>query len=77
MTVTGLKRSASRLTQLDFVVLSIYWVAIGYLWNSLGGLILPNLVEQLVGNAHKGVALGVLEGIGSLMAVGLTTSLDR
>ena len=69
MTLTAFRRSASRLTQLDFVLLSIYWVAIGYLWNSLGGLILPNLVEQLVGNAHKGVALGVLEGIGSLMAV--------
>src|SRR5713226_8508051 len=65
----ALPRPASRLTQLDFIVLSIYWVAIGYLWNSLGGLILPNLVEQLVGNAHKGVALGVMEGIGSLMAV--------
>jgi MFS family permease len=50
-------------------VLSLYWIAIGYLWNSMGGLILPNLVERLVGDAHKGVALGVLEGIGSLMAV--------
>jgi MFS family permease len=50
-------------------VLSLYWVATGYLWNSMGGLILPNIVERLVGNAHKGVALGVLEGIGSLMAV--------
>ncbi len=65
----AVRRSASRLTQLDFIVLSIYWVAIGYMWNSLGSLILPNLVEQLVGNAHKGVALGVLEGFGSLMAV--------
>ncbi|HET9782652.1 MAG TPA: MFS transporter [Candidatus Dormibacteraeota bacterium] len=44
-------------------------MAIGYLWNSMGGLILPNIVERLVGSAHKGVALGVLEGIGSLMAV--------
>ncbi|OLC24631.1 MAG: hypothetical protein AUG06_09185 [Actinobacteria bacterium 13_1_20CM_2_65_11] len=65
----AVSRRESRLTQLDFIVLSIYWVAIGYLWNSLGGLILPNLIEQLVGHAHKGVALGVLEGIGSLMAV--------
>jgi MFS family permease len=62
-------RREGHLNQVDFVVLSIYWVAIGYLWNSLGGLILPNLIEELVGHAHKGVALGVLEGIGSLMAV--------
>ncbi|HSS94214.1 MAG TPA: MFS transporter [Candidatus Dormibacteraeota bacterium] len=63
------RRYASRLTHIDFIVLSVYWVAIGYLWNSLGGLILPNLVEELVGNAHKGVALGALEALGSVMAV--------
>ncbi|HEV2685686.1 MAG TPA: MFS transporter, partial [Actinomycetota bacterium] len=43
-------------------------MAIGYLWNSMGLLILPQLVERLVG-AHKGLALGLLEGVGSLMAV--------
>jgi MFS family permease len=57
------------LKQLDFVVLSLYWVAIGYLWTSLGGLILPDLVLQLVGRQHEGLALGALEGVGSLMAV--------
>jgi MFS family permease len=62
-------RAPRRLGQLDFALLSIYWVAIGYLWTSLGGLIIPDLVLQLVGRAHEGVALGVLEGIGSLMAV--------
>jgi len=65
----AVRRSLSRLTQMDFVLLSIYWIAIGYLWSSLGGLILPDLVAHLVGNAHKGTALGVLEGVGSLMAV--------
>ncbi len=63
------RRPLSRLTHLDFALLSIYWIAIGYLWTSLGGLILPDLVVHLVGNAHKGTALGVLEGVGSLMAV--------
>ena len=62
-------RSPRRLGQLDFALLSIYWVAIGYLWTSLGGLIIPDLVLQLVGRRHEGVALAVLEGIGSLMAV--------
>jgi MFS family permease len=61
--------SLKRLGHLDFALLSVYWVAIGYLWTSLGGLIIPDLVLQLVGRAHEGVALGVLEGIGSLMAV--------
>jgi MFS family permease len=63
------RRSLARLTHLDFVLLSIYWIAIGYLWTSLGGLILPDIVVHLVGNAHKGPALGALEGVGSLMAV--------
>ena len=58
-----------RLGTHDFALLSIYWIAVGYLWTSLGGLILPNLVLELVGSAHKGVALSALEGIGTLMAV--------
>jgi MFS family permease len=62
-------RPLKRLGHLDFALLSIYWIAIGYLWTSLGGLIIPDLVIQLVGRRHEGVALGVLEGIGSLMAV--------
>ena len=52
-----------------FVLMSLYWVAIGYMWQSLGALILPHLVRSLVGSAHKGVALSVLEGIGTVMAV--------
>jgi MFS family permease len=56
-------------SHLDFVVLSVYWIAIGYLWTSLGGLIMPDLVKHLVGNEHKGLALAAVEGVGSLMAV--------
>jgi MFS family permease len=56
-------------SHLDFVVLSVYWIAIGYLWTSLGGLIMPDLVKHLVGNEHKGLALAAVEGAGSLMAV--------
>jgi MFS family permease len=57
------------LNQLDFVVLSLYWIAIGFMWTSLGALIIPDLVVQFVGIGHEGFALGVLEGVGSLMAV--------
>ncbi len=69
--ITGRESAVStrRLGHLDFALLSIYWIAIGYLWTSLGGLIIPDLVIDLVGRKHEGVALGVLEGIGSLMAV--------
>ena len=35
----------------------------------MGGLILPQIVEQMVGSSNKGAALATLEGIGSLMAV--------
>jgi len=54
---------------LDFVVLSLYWVAIGYLWNSLTALILPDLIIQLVGRELEGTAASLLKGIGTVMAV--------
>jgi MFS family permease len=58
-----------RLNSLDFVVLSLYWVAIGYLWNSLTALILPDLIIQLVGRHHEGLASSLLKSIGTIMAV--------
>lgn len=58
-----------RLGQLDFVVLSLYWVAIGYLWNSLTALILPDMIIEFVGRAHEGVAASFLKSIGTLMAI--------
>jgi MFS family permease len=67
--VAAVRPARRNLNHFDFVVLSLYWVAIGYLWTSLGGLILPDMVIQLVGREHEGFALGVLEGVGSLMAV--------
>lgn len=65
----AVKPARRNLNHLDFVVLSIYWVSIGYLWTSLGGLILPDLVIQLVGRGHEGFALGTLEGFGAIVAV--------
>jgi MFS family permease len=67
--VTAVNSMRRKLSHIDFVVLSLYWVAIGYLWTSLGGLILPDMVLQLVGREHEGFALGVLEAAGALMAV--------
>ncbi|HKA10432.1 MAG TPA: MFS transporter [Candidatus Dormibacteraeota bacterium] len=58
-----------RLRQLDFIVLASYWVAIGYLWTSLGTLILPDIVLHLVGPNVKGTAISALEGIGTVMAI--------
>lgn len=71
MTTAGVSPQVAprRLSHLDFVVLAVYWIAIGYLWQSLGTLILPDLVQELVGSQNKGTALSLLEGIGTLMAV--------
>jgi MFS family permease len=68
-TVAVATASPRRLRNVDFVVLALYWVAIGYLWQSLGTLILPRIVQDMVGSAHKGTALSLLEGIGTVMAV--------
>ena len=51
------------------MVLSLYWVAIGYLWNSLTALILPDMIIQFAGREHEGVAASFLKSIGTLMAV--------
>ena len=51
------------------MLLSLYWVAIGYLWNSLTALILPDLIIELVGRGLEGSASSLLKGIGTLMAV--------
>jgi MFS family permease len=51
------------------ILLSLYWVALGYLWNSIGAQVLPPLVRTFVGHAHQGTALSVLEGGGTLIAV--------
>jgi len=58
-----------RLNHFDFVVLSLYWVAIGYLWNSLTALILPDLIIQLVGREHEGLAASFLKSLGTLVAI--------
>src|ERR1019366_7934842 len=49
-------------------LLSIYWVAIGWLWNALGAQVLPPIITKMVGQAHQGTALSVLEGFGTLVA---------
>ena len=50
-------------------MLSLYWIAIGYLWNSLTALILPQLIIQLVGPAHEGTAASLLKSLGTLVAI--------
>lgn len=67
--MTAVAGSQRRLNTFDFIVLSLYWVAIGYLWNSLTALILPDLILQLVGRAHEGVASSALKSIGTAMAI--------
>ena len=69
MTIAAVAAPQRRLNHLDFIVLSLYWVAIGYLWNSLTALILPDMIIQFVGREHEGVAASLLKGIGTAMAI--------
>ena len=69
MTVAAAAAPPKRLNHFDFVVLSLYWVAIGYLWNSLTALILPDLIIQLVGREHEGLAASFLKSLGTLVAI--------
>ncbi|HEY0830600.1 MAG TPA: MFS transporter [Candidatus Dormibacteraeota bacterium] len=58
-----------RLNQVNFVVLSLYWVAIGYLWNSLTALILPDMIIHFVGRGNEGTASSLLKTLGTLVAI--------
>src|SRR5207237_7904375 len=69
LTMAAVAASQRRLNHLDFIVLSLYWVAIGYLWNSLTALILPGMIIQFVGREHEGVAASLLKSIGTVMAI--------
>jgi MFS family permease len=69
LTVAAVAAPQKRLNHFDFVVLSLYWVAIGYLWNSLTALILPDLIIQLVGREHEGLAASFLKSFGTVVAI--------
>ncbi len=49
--------------------LSVYWLAINYLWQGMGALILPRLILGTVGSAHRGTALAVLSALGAIVAI--------
>lgn len=52
-------------------LLSLYWVAIGFLWLPLGNSVLTQLLRDIpgIGEEHQGTAVAVLEGVGTLVAV--------
>jgi MFS family permease len=60
----SLRFSAPRL-----IGLSVYWLAINYLWQGMGALILPRLILSTVPEGHRGVALGVLSALGAVVAI--------
>ena len=64
-----IKPPPSRLRSWDFVVLSLYWVAIGYWSNSFTALILPQMIIQFVGPAHEGTAASFLKSLGTVVAI--------
>src|SRR2546425_419478 len=57
-----------RLGTFSIALLSLYWVALGYLWLPLGSQVLPIVIVNLVGNALKGAAVATLEGVGTFLA---------
>lgn len=60
---------APRMRVRDYFTINIYWFAISYLWNSLGPILLPTLVTQLVPETQKGSALGLVSALGLILAV--------
>jgi Na+/melibiose symporter-like transporter len=52
------------------LLLSSYWVALGFLWLPLGSQVIPGLVVPIVGDSLKGTATAILEGFGTAVAIG-------
>ncbi|MHB1500346.1 MAG: MFS transporter [Candidatus Dormibacteria bacterium] len=62
-------RVTVRFSAWRLLALSGYWVAINYLWQGMGALILPRLIVGTVPAAHRGVALAVLSVAGAVVAI--------
>lgn len=52
----------------DYFTLNAYWLALSFMWNSIGPILLPVLVTRLVPESEKGGALGMLTAIGLIIA---------
>jgi MFS family permease len=50
-------------------LLTTYWLALGFLWLPLGSQVLPIMILHIVGDAHKGTGVAILEGIGTFVSV--------
>jgi MFS family permease len=67
----ALRHDPPRLGFFRIGLLSLYWVAIGFLWLPLGNSVLTQLLRDIpgVGRDHQGTAVAILEGAGTLIAV--------
>jgi MFS family permease len=69
VSATARQHASLRFSAPRLMGLSVYWLAINYLWQGMGALILPRLILSSVPEAHRGVALGVLSALGAVVAI--------
>ena len=62
-------RGRVRFSARRLLALSAYWLAINYLWQGMGALVLPRLIVGLVAPGERGTALAVLSASGALLAI--------
>jgi MFS family permease len=65
--VTPRERPAIR--AVDYLTINLYWLALSYLWNSLGRIVLPVLISSLVAPEVESTSLGILTSVGLIIAV--------
>ena len=69
-TVATLAGSANRkLGNFRIGLLSLYWVALGFLWLPLGSQVLPEMIRNFVGQRQQGTGVAVLEGVGTFLSI--------
>ncbi|MGC2190880.1 MAG: MFS transporter [Candidatus Dormiibacterota bacterium] len=69
VSATARPQLSLRFSPTRLAALSVYWVAINYMWQGMGALILPRLILGLVPEGHRGTALAVLSALGAIVAI--------
>jgi MFS family permease len=69
VSATARPQLSLRFSPTRLAALSVYWVAINYMWQGMGALILPRLILGLVPEGHRGTALAVLSALGAVVAI--------
>lgn len=54
----------------DYLGISLFWFALSFFWGAMLTMVLPEIVQRLVGDRQKDLALTLVSSVGALVATG-------